>query len=603
MRFLQGDFWGPFSYNLAGMSDKFSFIQFIWKLVLRRPWHYVGGILSVIILDAIDMVPSLLIKEVTDKAQKTPDELNMLHYAGALVGCYLLISLLRLGWRFLLIIPARNIECELRQKSFDKLLSSDFVQASQLKTGDMVSTLSQDLNNIRMFMGPAILVSFDSLAYFIFIPATLFYILGWGALWVLLPFSLLAVAVVFVHKPLEEAFGAVSDTLGDLSQYVADESQGARFFRAEGLIELRRRRYEILLKGLLGRQLDISKWELVLDGSLQLVIQTSYLTVLVLAWQGQGPMAQGLGALTVSLQLLDKLVWPLMSISYLMSLYQQARTGARRLHQIERLPLKVQGSEKLDSALAKIEISHLSTKSSEGKLLLNDISLTVNKGEHIALVGGVGSGKTVLLQTLAGLWEDRYLSYSKFYFNEVSFNKLNRISLSQQLSYIPQTPQIFSQSLGMNISPNYPLIPNALWASLEKADLAADIQLFPEGLKTVIGEKGLNLSGGQKQRTLIARSFHSKAKLYLWDDAISALDPATEKRIISSLKSLDPDAILILATHRLSSLKNFDRIFVMEEGRIIHSGNFNDIKLNHALFASLIRDEQETLAKEAAWTP
>ncbi len=585
------------------MSVNFSFFRFIWKLVLQRPWHYAGGILSVIVLDAVDMIPSLLIKEVTDKAQKSPNDLNMLHYAGALVGCYLLISILRLGWRFLLIIPARTIECELRQKSFDKILTSDFVQASQLKTGDVVSTLSQDLNSIRMFMGPAILVSFDSLAYFIFIPTTLFYILGWGALWVLLPFTLLILSVLLVHKPLEEAFGSVSDTLGDLSQYVADESQGARFFRAEGLIEIRRRRYEILLKSLLGRQLDISRWELVLDGSLQLVIQTSYLTVLILAWQGHGPMAQGLGALTVSLQLLDKLVWPLMSISYLMNLYQQARTGARRLHEIEKLPPKVQGPAQLSSPLTKIEINDLSTKSTEGKYLLQGINLTVHKGEHIALVGGVGSGKTVLLQTLAGLWENHYLNYSKFNYNEIAFNELNRVSLANQLSYIPQTPQIFSQSLGMNISPNYPLVPNTLWASLEKADLSSDIKLFPEGLGTLIGEKGLNLSGGQKQRTLIARSFHSKAKLYLWDDAISALDPATEKKIISSLRTLDPEAILILATHRLSSLKNFDRIFVMDEGKVIHSGSFDDIKQNHALFASLLRDEKENLAKEGAWTP
>lgn len=585
------------------MSVNFSFFRFIWKLVLQRPWHYAGGILSVIVLDAVDMIPSLLIKGVTDKAQKSPNELNMLHYAGALVACYLLISILRLGWRFLLIIPARTIECELRQKSFDKILTSDFVQASQLKTGDVVSTLSQDLNSIRMFMGPAILVSFDSLAYFIFIPTTLFYILGWGALWVLLPFTLLILSVLLVHKPLEEAFGSVSDTLGDLSQYVADESQGARFFRAEGLIEIRRRRYEILLKSLLGRQLDISRWELVLDGSLQLVIQTSYLTVLILAWQGHGPMAQGLGALTVSLQLLDKLVWPLMSVSYLMNLYQQARTGARRLHEIEKLPLKVQGPAQLSSPLTKIEINDLSTKSTEGKYLLQGINLTVHKGEHIALVGGVGSGKTVLLQTLAGLWENHYLNYSKFNYNEIAFNELNRVSLANQLSYIPQTPQIFSQSLGMNISPNYPLVPNTLWASLEKADLSSDIILFPEGLGTLIGEKGLNLSGGQKQRTLIARSFHSRAKLYLWDDAISALDPATEKKIISSLRTLDPEAILILATHRLSSLKNFDRIFVMEDGKVIHSGSFDDIKQNHALFASLLRDEKENLAKEGAWTP
>ncbi|MFP5459874.1 MAG: ATP-binding cassette domain-containing protein, partial [Bacteriovoracia bacterium] len=173
----------------------------------------------------------------------------------------------------------------------------------------------------------------------------------------------------------------------------------------------------------------------------------------------------------------------------------------------------------------------------------------------------------------------------------------------RQLSYIPQTPQIFSKSLAMNISPHRPLEPGALWAALEKADLLTDVNLFPEGLATMVGEKGMNLSGGQKQRTLIARSFHSGARLYIWDDAISALDPATERRIIEALRKIDPGAILVLATHRLSSLKNFDRILVLEEGRIAAQGSFEDIKQNHALFASLLKNEKDQLAmKEASWT-
>jgi ATP-binding cassette subfamily B multidrug efflux pump len=584
------------------MKDTFSFPRFVWGLILKRPWHYAGGIVSVIVLDAVDMLPSLIVKEITDKVQQSPEELDVTSYALALVGCYLLISLLRLGWRFLIMIPSRTMECELRQKAYDKILGADFALTSHLKTGDVVSTLSQDLSNIRMFMGPGILVLFDSIAYMIFIPATFFYILGWGAVWVLLPFTLLALAVIIVQKPLERAYGTVADTLGDLSQYVYEESQGARFFRAEGLIEIRRRKYDLLLRGLFGKQLEISKWELGLDGTLQTVIQSSYLTVLILAWQGHGVMAQGLGALTVSLQLLDKLLWPLMSISYLMNLYQQAHSGAKRLIVIDELPLKEQGSRELTSALHEIKVDDLSTQTPEGKLLLQDISLHVKAGEHIALVGAVGSGKTVLLQTLAGLWEARHLKYKNYNFNEVRFEELNRRSLWGQLSFIPQTPQIFSRSLAINISPHHPLEPNALWAALEKADLSSDVTLFPEGLKTVVGEKGMNLSGGQKQRTLIARSFHSNAKLYLWDDAISALDPVTEFKVISSLRSLDPHAILILATHRLSSLKNFDRILVMEEGRITRSGTFEDIKKDHALFASLLRDEKESLMKEGEWS-
>lgn len=583
-------------------SKPYSFFRFIWDLIIKRPWHYIGGIISVIILDAVDMLPSLIVKEITDKIQQSPEELDITKYSLALVGCYFLISILRLSWRFLLMIPSRTMEAELRQKAYDKILNADFAHTSHLKTGDVVSTLSQDLSNIRMFMGPGILILFDSIAYLIFIPATFFYILEWGALLVLLPFLVLVLAVIIVQKPLEKAFGAVSENLGDLSQYVYEETQGARFFRAEGLIELRRHKYDIMLKGLFNRQLEISKWELGLDGILQTVIQSSYLTVLVLAWQGHGVMAQGLGALTVSLQLLDKLLWPLMSISYLMNLFQQARTGARRYVDIDELPKKQQGTTELATPIEKIQIEDLTTKTPDGKIILDSVSLHLKAGEHIALVGGVGSGKTVLLQTLAGLWEARHLSFKKFDFDHVPYSELDRRSLWHQLSYIPQTPQIFSRSLAMNISPHHPLEPNALWAALEKADLSQDVTLFPEGLKTLVGEKGMNLSGGQKQRTLIARSFHSGARLYLWDDAISALDPATENKVITALRKLDPGAILILATHRLSSLKNFDRIFVLEDGRITRAGSFEDIKLDHALFASLLRDEKENLAKEGQWS-
>lgn len=582
-----------------------SFFTFVMRLVRRRPWHYAGGIFAVVLLDGIDMLPALIVKSVTDEVQRAPQELNILPYALALVGCYLSISLLRLAWRFLLMMPSRTLEREIRQEAYEKLLQGDFARASRLKIGDVVSTLSQDISNIRMFMGPGILVLFDSIAYLVFIPATLFYILGWGALWVLIPFVGLTVAVLVVHKPLEQGYSALSDTLGNLSQYVYEESQGARFFRTEGLIELRRQKYDLLLGGLLKKQLGIAKWELGLDGTLQTVIQSSYLTVLVLAWQGHGPMAQGLGTLTVSLQLLDKLLWPLMAVSHLMNLYQQAHAGAKRFHTLDSLPAKTQGPRELESPLREIRLERLSARTPDQKTLIHEIDLALKNGEHIALVGGVGSGKTVLLQCLAGLWEPNALSFSRFTYDDISYHELNRRTLWHQLSYIPQTPQIFSKSLAMNISPQHPLEPGRLWAALEKADLATDIALFPEGLSTMVGEKGLNLSGGQKQRTLIARSFHSGARLYLWDDAISALDPATERNVIAALRRLDPSAILVLATHRLSSLKDFDRILVLEEGRVVRSGSYDDIKRDHVLFASLLKHEEDVLKaeKEKTWTP
>jgi ATP-binding cassette, subfamily B, multidrug efflux pump len=583
-------------------SSDFSFFRFVWALIKQRRWHYAGGILSVIILDAVDMLPALIIKHITDQAQVAADEVNLLTSGAGLIACYTVVAILRLAWRHLLMVPSRQQEAELRQHAYERLLQADYNQAASLKTGDVVSTLSQELSNLRMFMGPGILVLFDSLAYLIFIPATLFYILGSAAIWVLLPFLGLAVAVFIVQSPLEKGHGAVASQLGDLSQYVYEEAQGARFFRAEGLIELRRRRYQLLLQVLFGKYLQIAKWELLLDGTLQLVIQTSYFIVLVLAWQGQGEMAQGLGALAVSLQLMDKLLWPLLSTSFLMNLFQQARSGARRYHEVARLPKKQLGPTALTSPLRAIRLEKLSATSPSGEPLLHDISLNFRSGEHVALVGPVGSGKTVLLQILAGLWEPSRLHYDQFTYDDIAYQHLDRKSLWHQLSFVPQTPQIFSRSLAINLSPHSPLEAASLRLALEQADLWQDVCLLPEGLSTLIGEKGLNLSGGQKQRTLIARSFHSGARLYLWDDAISALDTVTEEKVISALRQLDPDAILILATHRLSSLKSFDRILVLEEGRITRQGGLDEIKQDHALFASLLRDERASLNEEEPWT-
>lgn len=563
----------------------------------RRPWYYATGIVSVILLDAIDMLPAVLVRQITNELQRNPGEIDLVYYASALIGCYILLSLLRMVWRFTLMLPSRSIEREVRQEAYDRLLQADYSQASRLKIGDVISALSQDISNIRTFMGPGVLVLFDAGAYLVFIPTTLFILVGPGAWWVLLPFAVLAMAVWTVHRPLEKGNERVSEILGDLSQYVYEEGLGAKFFRSEGLIELRRRKYDILVQSLFQRQIGNTRWELGLDSCLQTVIQVSYLTVLTLAWSGKSQMAFDLGTLTLSLQLLDKLVWPLMAMTYLMNLLQSAAAGARRLQLVDQLPLKAIGEQSLEQPITDIQVENLSVKTNDGIEVLQNFSVSLRKGERVALVGAVGSGKTVALEVLAGLWEAKYLTYEQFSYNHITFKELNRSSLLPQISYVPQTPQIFGKSLAQNLSPHLPLIDTKLHEALEAADMAQDVALFPEGLRTSIGEKGLNLSGGQKQRTLIARSFHSGARLFLWDDAISALDTKTERKVIENLKRLSPESILVMSTHRLSALGAFDRVIVLDKGRVLKVGTLAEIKGDQALFQNLSKIEEEALSK------
>jgi ATP-binding cassette, subfamily B, multidrug efflux pump len=244
-----------------------------------------------------------------------------------------------------------------------------------------------------------------------------------------------------------------------------------------------------------------------------------------------------------------------------------------------------------------IKVKNLSARSLEEKTLLHQIDFEAHKGEHIALIGKVGSGKSLMLQILAGMWEVDFLSFSELSYNGHSFHELKRQSLWNQLSYMPQTPQIFNRTLAGNISPIQFLNPQNIDTSLSLADLKQDLEHFSHGIKTMIGEKGMNLSGGQKSRTLIARSFHAEAGIYLWDDSMSALDSATEKKILENLRALHHDAILISATHRLSSLKYFDRIAIFHEGTIVALGKFDEIQ-NHPLYTEMLFKQQES----SSWT-
>ena len=200
-------------------------------------------------------------------------------------------------------------------------------------------------------------------------------------------------------------------------------------------------------------------------------------------------------------------------------------------------------------------------------------------------MGSVAEGKTSLLKVLSGVYDKYEISDSaKMSINEIPYFDLDLNSYRRRLSYVPQEPVIFNNTLAMNISPIDIPDEARVWEALDHACLLEDVQEMPEGLNTYLGEKGINLSGGQKQRIAIARSFYSRAEVYFWDDTISALDVKTEKHVIDSVFKINQKAILILATHRISALKNFDVIYVLKDGKIIEQGNYDDLMKNKKWF-------------------
>lgn len=576
-----------------------TFSQTLFRILRVNIPYTIGGIICILLLDAIDMLPSLITKNlITDLHQKNLRH-PIFYYGLAVILCYFLIALLRLAWRFFIIFPARQVEVSLRKEIFSKIFLTPFSQIKKIKPGDVVSIISQDIPNIRMLIGPGLIVFFDSLAYLIFIPVTLFYLLGWSSIYLLAPFSILFFAAYFLHHPMEKKHKRYSETQGKMSQHVFEEISGVRLFRSFHLTKARSAKYQNILELLFKDQLTIGKLDLLIDLTIQIVIMCSYVAVIVLALKNQNSKALSISLFAVSLQLLDKLTWPVSSLGHLLSFYQSARAAISRMNTVLDLNKKSSRGTNKPDLMGDMVLHDLNLKLNN-QILLKNINLHIKKGMKIGIVGKIGSGKSLLLELLAGLYEKNELEYQEFSIGKNDLYSIHPEHLHEFISFIPQVPQLFSTTLEKNIIlQNHPH-QERLKTSFRTADFETDLENLKLKEKTFIGERGINLSGGQKQRVLVARSMYQDSQFLLWDDVISGLDSATEDKIIKNIVKKNHYAF-VLATHRISSLIDFDLILVLDHGEITSRGTYSELKDSSALFNQLLQEEMIIKDQEEVW--
>lgn len=559
--------------------------------------RYLMGALSVVLLDAIEMAPPIIVKKISEKIHGRLEFNDILFYCAGIMGCYVLIAFLRFAWRYFIVLSAQDIEVELRNFLYDKILSAKYSKLVDLKVGDTVSLFNQDVMSIRAFMGPGILIIFDTIAYLIFIPATLFYVLGAKAFFIFSPFVLLTIAVFLYQKPIEKLNEAISSKLGKVSDHIFEESIGAKFFKVLRLFSVRFSKFEFITKDIFKDTISLNRFDVSFEATIQLIILISFSFLFYSIYNQNGNMLIGFGAIAVAVQLLNKLVWPMMAVSYVQNFYQGARAASNRLGNLYQLEGFKNGQDIVGKELNNVEIKNLNfSHQGSDKLVLKNINLKISKGQKIAVTGAVGSGKSTLLKILASIYGAEELQYDHFLINGISFEKINKFTYRQHLSYIPQEIQIFSDSIKRNLSPDLPFSEARFQKVIDSADLSLDLFLFKDGLSTMIGEKGINLSGGQKQRICIARSFYQGASLFLWDDTISALDQETEQKIINTIFRENPEAILVLCTHRLSTLTNFDKVYVLDGGTVVEEGSYDELMSKGKYFYRLKEFESKTSA-------
>ena len=530
-------------------------------------------------------------------------------YCLILLLCVLLKGALSFATRWVLIGVSRDIEFDIRGDLFNHLLRMEPEFYVRNRTGELMSRATNDLNNVRMVLGPGIMYTGQTLATMVLALLVLTKLSGLLTLWILLPVPVVFVAVRHFGKVIHELYEKIQASLASLSAKVQENLSGVRVVRAYAQEEAEIHGFDEPNREYVSRNIKLIRtWSMFMP-SLQALIGTSFLIVF---WQGGHQLLDGkisLGALIAFYTYLGVLVWPMIALGWVTNIFQRGAASTGRLNYILR------ATPQIDDRAAKvppetpiageIEFRNLTFTyptnlagngaNAPGKsngaahAVLSDINLKVPAGSTLAIVGPTGSGKTTLASLVARLWEapDGQLLIDGRPIREWPLDRLRR-----SIGYVPQDTYLFTETVGGNVAFGLPeYVHDQVRAAAEIANLDSDVESFTKKYDTVVGERGVTLSGGQKQRSAIARAVVRDPRILILDDSLSAVDTQTEERILTRLRSVMEGRTTILISHRTSTVQDADQIVVLRDGRIIERGTHDELLAREGYYADLYRKQ------------
>ena len=513
-----------------------------------------------------------------------------------IVGVALCSGFFTFLMRQTIIVTSRLIEFDLKNEIYKQYqrLSLNFYKKN--RTGDLMNRISEDVSKVRMYVGPAIMYSINMIVLFAVGFTQMISIDVELTMYTLIPFPLLSISIFILSKVIHKRSTIVQEYLSKLTTFNQEFFSGINVVKSYGIETSVIKDFDKITNESKEKNIHLQKANALFFPLMILLIGISNLFVIYIGGTQYINGEIQFGTIIEFMLYVNILTWPVAVVGWVTSMVQQAEASQARINEFLKEIPEIQNTNMSSSELnGNVTFKNVTfTYDDTNITALKNINFDVKSGETIAILGKTGSGKSTIIELISRLYDTKTGSVL---LDEIPIKEVNLNAVRSQIGFVPQDPFLFSESIEENIKfGKESATKEEIISAAQNADVHDNIINFPNGYKTILGERGVTLSGGQKQRISIARAIIKEPKILIFDDCLSAVDTETEEKILSNLEIISKDITTFIVSHRVSSAKKADKIIVLNDGEIIQKGTHNDLIHIEGYYKNLY--EQQLLEKK-----